>query len=125
MATDVARVSFERARRYTGVVPQQGRVTLEAEENEEHRILVEERRLELIDVVGPVGTPDDGYALSSPGGLDLQIGPGTMYVGGNRVELDAPVDYAHQPDWLDHEGDPAWLPEPDSDHVPGTEHVVL
>ena len=35
MATDLARVSFERARQYTGVVPQQGRVTLEAEENEE------------------------------------------------------------------------------------------
>lgn len=125
MATDVARVSYDRARQYTGVVPQQGRVTLEAEENEERTILGEERRLELLDIIGPAGTPDDGYALSSPGGFDLTIGVGTMYVGGVRVELDAPVDYADQPDWLDHEGDPDWLPVPNLDHVPEDEHVVL
>jgi Family of unknown function (DUF6519) len=123
MATDVARLSYDPARHYTGVANQQGRVTLEAEENEERLILTEERRSELLDIVGPAGTPDDGYALSSPGDYDLEIGAGTMYVGGVRVSLDAPILYSDQPDWLDHAGDPDY-------HDPGreagrTEHVVL
>ena len=106
MATDVARLSYDPARHYTGVSNQQGRVTLEAEENEERLILTEERRAEMLDIVGPAGTPDGGYALSSPGDYDLEIGAGTMYVGGVRVSLDEPILYSDQPDWLDHEGDP-------------------
>jgi Family of unknown function (DUF6519) len=100
MATDVARLSFDSGRNYTGVVSQQGRVSLEAEQNEQRVIDAEERRKELLDIVGPAGTPDDGYAVSFLGD-ELIVGPGTMYVGGLRVELDAPVSYADQPDWLD------------------------
>ncbi len=100
MATDVARLSFDSGRQYTGVVPQQGRVSLEAEQNEQRVIDAEERRKELLDIVGPAGTPDDGYAVSFVGGA-LTVGAGTMYVGGLRVELDAPVSYGQQPDWLD------------------------
>jgi Family of unknown function (DUF6519) len=100
MATDVARLSFDPGRQYTGVVPQQGRVSLEAEQNEQRVIDAQERRKELLEIVGPAGTPDDGYAVSFVGS-ELTVGPGTMYVGGLRVELDAPVSYTHQPDWLD------------------------
>ena len=124
MAADIARTSFDTARAYTGVVPQQGRVTLEAEENEERSILADERRRELLEIVGPGGTPDDGYAVSSASGFDLTIGPGTMYVGGMRVELDAPITYGAQPDWLDHDGDPEFVPVP-AEGSPGNEHVVL
>src|SRR5919202_675700 len=98
MATDVARVSFDPGRRYRGVVPQQGRVSLEAEENESWRIGDAERLAELIDIIGPAGTPDDGYAIFDAGG-DLGIGPGTMYVGGVRVHSDTTVLYSKQPDW--------------------------
>jgi hypothetical protein len=125
MATDVSRVSFDPARLYTRVLPQQGRVLLEAEDNEDGLILAEERRHELLDLVGPAATPDDGYALSSSGPGRLTIGPGTMYVGGNRVRLDAPIEYDAQPDWLDHEGDPDWSRPPNVDHRGGVEHVVL
>jgi hypothetical protein len=100
MATDVARLSFDSGRMYTGVVPQQGRVSLEAEQNEQRVIDAVERREELLDIVGPAGTPDDGYAVSIVGGA-VTLGAGTMYVGGVRVELDAPVSYLDQPDWLD------------------------
>ena len=85
MATDIARLSFDPARHYTGVAAQQGRVTLEAEQNEQRIIDAEERRLELIDIIGPAGTPDDGYAISAATGFDFTIGAGTMYVGGLRV----------------------------------------
>jgi hypothetical protein len=103
MATDVARLSFDPARFYRGVVPQQGRVTLEAEQNEQRVIDSEERRKEIIDIVGPAGTPDNGYAVSlgQGPGFDLSIGHGTMYVGGWRVELDTDLDTAKQPDWID------------------------
>ena len=62
MATDIARLSFDPARFYRGVVPQQGRVSLEAEQNEQRVIDCEERRKELLNIVGPAGTPDNGYA---------------------------------------------------------------
>jgi hypothetical protein len=117
MATDIARLSFDPARHYRGVVPQQGRVSLEAEQNEQRVIDIEERRKELLDIVGPAGTPDNGYAVSSSGnGFELTIGAGTMYVGGWRLELDADLGDFDQPDWLDRPGDWAEV---------GREHVVL
>src|SRR6266699_3791999 len=117
MATDVARLSFDPARHYTGVVPQQGRVSLEAEQNEQRTIDAEERRRELLEIVGPAGTPDNGYAVSSPAPGALTVGPGTMYVGGLRVGLDAPLDVQHQPDWLNQ--------PPGAVTIGGTGHVLL
>lgn len=116
MATDVARLSFDPARLYRGVVPQQGRVSLEAEANEQRTIDTEERRAEMIDIVGATGTPDDGYAVGLGTGYEITVNPGTMYVGGWRVELDETMDDAHQPDWLDRPGD---------EHQAGREHVIL
>ena len=117
MATDVARLSFDPARRYAGVVTQQGRVALEAEQNEQRTIDAEERREVLLDVVGPAGTPDDGYAVGPASGTDLTIGAGTMYVGGLRVVLDEAITTDKQPEWLDQ-------PVVDVDRA-GREHVLL
>ena len=85
MATDVARLSFDPGRHYTrrGARSRDGS-TLEAEQNEQRVIDVVERRKELLDIVGPAGTPDDGYAVSFVGGV-VTVGVGTMYVGGLRV----------------------------------------
>jgi Family of unknown function (DUF6519) len=113
MATDVARLSFEAARCYTGVVPQQGRVNLEAEQNEQRVIDGEERRKELLDIIGPAATPDDGYAVT-PSGAGFVVSAGVMYVGGLRVELDADLDFDAQPDWLDR---PPLQQRPDLGHV--------
>ncbi len=110
MASDRARISFDATRAYHAVVKQQGRVTLEADDNEAAAIAVEASRVSLIDVVGPCGTPDDGYAIS--GGLapfDFNIGKGTMYVGGMRVALPAAIRYSTQTDWIDHTGDAMWI----------------
>ena len=116
MATDVARLSFDPARGYRGVVPQQGRVSLEAEQNEQRVIDVEERRQELIDIVGPAGTPDNGYAVSGGGGFEITVGAGTMYVGGWRLELESDIGDYDQPDWVDRDRD--WAES-------GREHVLL
>jgi hypothetical protein len=102
---------------------QQGRVTLEADWNEAQMIATEEERLEALDFVGPAGTPDDGYPITLPSsGFDLDIGKGTMYVGGVRTSLAASEVYSAQPDWLDAAIDPAFVPVPTA--TPATNEYV-
>ncbi len=116
MGSDRARVSYDPSRHWRGVVYQEGRVTLEADWNEAETIAAEESREQLIDIIGPSGTPDDGYAVvpvvNSDGNAtgDLTIQHGTLYVGGERMVLDTDLDYADQPDWVDTEGDELWAP---------------
>jgi hypothetical protein len=129
---------------YTGVVMQQGRVILDRDFNTLRETIDDRDRKITLDVVGPCGTPDDGFRIlqSGSGGLvqspplsppsspplsppssapytgyfDLGISPGTMYVGGLRVEwpatiagLPAAYSYFDQPDWLT--PDPAPAPQ--------------
>ena len=118
MASDRARVSYDPSRKWRGVIAQQGRVTVEADWNEAATIDEERDRRVTLDVVGPVGTPDGGYTVTdvpatgsppAPPG-DLMIGRGTLYLGGERLDLQAAVTYSTQPDWLDHSTDPLWVP---------------
>lgn len=116
MGSDKARISYDPAQQYRAVVMQQGRVTVEADWNEAQEIVNEAIRADVLDIVGPAGTPDpDGYkvTLIGPGAgklYDLHVAPGTMYVGGVRVHLDDPgVDYSKQSEWLDHTDDPDWV----------------
>jgi hypothetical protein len=101
MVADIARVSYDPTRQYRSLISQQGRVTLEADNNEAAILEVEALRLETIDIIGPAGTPDNGYAAGSgsgPGGVS--IGKGIYYLGGWRLQLDEPIDLSHQPDWI-------------------------
>lgn len=100
MASDRARISYDPTRDYRSVLAQQGRVTLEADVNEAGAIALETLRLETLDIVGPTGTPDDGYKVTPQGG-GLFISAGTMYLGGWRLTEHPQVDVAKQPDWLD------------------------
>ena len=135
MPSDRSRPSDHAADAYTGVVMQQGRVVLDRDFNT-LREVIDRRDAEVTrDVVGPCGTPDDGFAiaprrrviplllrrgigsppLSPPGeDFDVAIGGGTMYVGGIRVEWprtvnNAPASYSYfaQPDWLEPRPAPA------------------
>jgi hypothetical protein len=111
---------------YTGVVAQQGRVTLDRDANAEHGFLAGRIEVDARDVIGPCGTPDEGFAITlpttspptlplwspppplSPPALhdyDFLIGPGTMYVGGQRAtfpprQAGQPITYSYddQPD---------------------------
>jgi hypothetical protein len=100
MAGDRARVSHDPSRDYRAVVLQQGRVTLEADGNEASRIFEDGLRADVIDIVGPYGTPDDGYKVSAAGAGFL-IGPGSYYLGGWRVQLAREMPLAPGPDALD------------------------
>ncbi|HEU4730655.1 MAG TPA: DUF6519 domain-containing protein [Kofleriaceae bacterium] len=112
MGSDRARRTLDEARQYRRVVPQQGRVILEADLNEASEIAGEDVRREMLDIIGPAGVPSDplthadgaGYAITSPvlATRDFSIGKGVIYVGGWRVaQPDAALHDAAQPDWLD------------------------
>lgn len=101
MTSDRARISWDRTREWRSVVAQQGRVTLEADVNEASTIAQEGRREEILDIVGPTGTPDNGYAVSDAGGGAIALSAGTLYLGGWRLELDASLVSSAQPDFLD------------------------
>ncbi len=136
MGSDRARVSYDPSRKWRGLVAQQGRVTVESDWNEAASIDAERDRAATLDIVGPVGTPPGGYAVtavpaagspqsSTPG--DLTVGPGTLYLGGERLDLDAPVDLASQPDWLDQTTDTLWVapaPPPASPPAQVTSELV-
>ena len=113
MPSDRARLSYDPTRQYRSVVAQQGRVQLEADWNEAQSIAAEELRERILDVVGPSGTPDDGYRVleqvvpDHP--FDFEVMEGTMYVGGERVFLPEHVRYGDQEEWLDRAGDPWWV----------------
>lgn len=133
MGSDRARVSYDPGQHYRSVVMQQGRVTLEADFNEELAIAGEELRKETLDVVGPCGTPDNGYLvtpLAKPA-FDFSISPGAMYVGGLRVTTPepmpgpGPLQYSNQQEWLDNADDPDWVDIAASGFAPNNEFVYL
>ena len=144
MPSDIARRSYDVRQHYRSVVAQQGRVTLEADWNEAMVIAAEEQRREALDIVGPVGTPDNGYLITPGPGFDFSIGHGTMYVGGERLFLVNPAattppgqellySQQNQPmaasdpprsvEWLDAAIDPDFVPVPTT--APSREFIYL
>ncbi len=106
MSADIARFTYDPTRQYRSVIRQQGRVTLEADANEGAILASETLRVETIDLVGPAAAVGSGYAVSASGNT-LTIGAGVFYLGGWRLELDAPMSVDDQPDWLDQPAAPA------------------
>jgi len=135
MASDRARISYDPTRKWRGLVAQQGRVTVEADWNEAATIDAARDRAVTRDVVGPVGSPDGGYLVkagqagSPPASTgDLTVGKGTLYLGGERLDLLADVDVDDQADWLDPISGTLWVaPEPAQQSPPtaGNELVYL
>ena len=130
MGSDRARVSYDPRQQYRSVVMQQGRVTLEADWNESQQITGEEIRSEALDLVGPSGTPDNGYNIvltQSPTAppYDFYVSDGTMYVGGIRAALLDPVQYSSQADWQDYgPEDPDWVDLNSLAQAPPTDEFI-
>jgi hypothetical protein len=106
MATeDISRNATAPRKRYDGIRLQQGRVSSDDDYNEGARLEAERSRKTTLDVVGPVGSPDSGFAISNPrinphGDLDFDIAAGTLYLGGLRLECFGEA-YTEQVDWLE------------------------
>jgi hypothetical protein len=100
-----SRDAFQPTKRYAAVGMQQGRVMLDDDFNENERIRLEEERRVNLDVIGPAGSPDGGFVLSSPrkgtsDGVDFDIGKGTFYLGGLRLWNPSVATFQQQDDWL-------------------------
>jgi hypothetical protein len=147
MPSDISRTSDDLPQHYKAVVMQQGRVILDRDANAAQRIVDGRIAADALDEIGPCGTPDDGYAItaadaqpavgpirhrfSPPHPFDFLIGPGTMYVGGQRVTLEPPDQgqppwsYFHQPDWLRPDDPAAFSGSQPSASIPIHEYVTL
>lgn len=60
---DVSRFLVQTRKHYTGARLQQGRVVLDSDFNEEAELRREDRRRALIDMLGPAGSPDQGFSI--------------------------------------------------------------
>ncbi len=119
MGSDRARVTHDPSRGWRAVVAQQGRVSLEADFNEQVAIDSDRDRLLTLAALGPYASPDGGYqvvpvsAIDPPSGAtggDLMVTAGTLYLGGQRLVLGQALTYSEQPDWLDASTDPLYVP---------------
>jgi hypothetical protein len=106
MATiDISRSATEHSKHYTSVRAQMGRVLTDDDHNENERLHAESGRRSLVDIIGPDGSPDQGFLIQNPtvtgGRINFDVTTGTFYLGGNRLVLEASEQFQTQRDWLD------------------------
>jgi hypothetical protein len=103
--SDFSRWSTDFRKRYDGVRMQQGRVVTDDDVNEGAHLEFEDRRESRVDIIGPAGSPDDGFLIANPSvtpaGVDFDIDAGTLYLGGLRLRLDDATTYLSQSDFLE------------------------
>lgn len=103
-AIDLSRHSTNPAKHYDGSRLAQGQVLSDDDFNDAAQMAQEELRRTRADVIGPAGTPDNGFALSAPavvsGRCSFTIGAGFFYLGGLRLVLEKPELFHLQRDWL-------------------------
>ncbi len=91
MKGDFSRLTFDKKKNYSGVLKQQGRVTVDADWNELIDAIAHQRQVRTIDTIGVCGAPihSSGFKIRHPGGgfADLLIYPGRFYVDGLLCEL--------------------------------------
>ncbi len=102
MKGDFSRVTFDPRNHYSQVLLQQGRVTLDADPNEQGAIVLHHLRTMARDLFGPYGGPVDnpGFELTLATGSGdartLLVGPGRYYVEGILCESEG-CSYTDQP----------------------------
>jgi Family of unknown function (DUF6519) len=118
MHGDFSRLTFQPGKHHTAVLSQQGRLRLDADDNEQAAIQAYLARRATMDLIGPYAGPaaDLGFTLARTDEgdhPDLTIGPGRYYVDGILCDATRPDGgswtYLTQPDAVidpDHDGLP-------------------
>jgi len=116
MKGDFTRDTFQPAKHFSRVLMQQGRVTLDADFNEQAAISLRYLRTLARDIIGPYAAPagkdangDDlgGFKLKLDPGPDISISKGCYYVDGILVENHTDnCTYKKQPDYQPPADDP-------------------
>jgi hypothetical protein len=101
VAGDITRTTFDPLKHYSAVRQQQGRVSVDADWNEQADIVAYRARTDTADVLGRTGAPRDNAGFQviplplavppspQPNSVDLALAPGRMYVDGILCELEA------------------------------------
>ncbi len=106
MKGDFTRFTFRPGRHYDSVLMQQGRVQTDADWNEQVMIAAYRNRLQVLDIIGPTGAPQDLSIAGKPpfvvyydgqSAEKLFINTGRYYVDGHLVENEETVAYVDQP----------------------------
>jgi Family of unknown function (DUF6519)/Right handed beta helix region len=96
---DLSRETFDATKHRRSVVGLQGRVTVEADSNEQRRIDQHRADTMTCDVIGPVGAPENNAGfLITGGGSNLTISKGNIYVNGVLYENETDCTLLTQPD---------------------------
>jgi hypothetical protein len=92
MRGDFTRDTFDPTKHFSRVLKQQGRVTLDADDNEQTSILLHYLRTLTRDLLGPFAVPGGtgGFAIANDGDGGLTLSKGHCYVDGILVENDDP-----------------------------------
>jgi hypothetical protein len=111
-AVDISRKLFEPAKRYFGAVYQQGRVTLDSDQNEGAMLAAEELRRLVAEAICGGGSPNVGFLVGEvspapvpgveggPGTFNFTIAAGSFYLGGQRYDWGEGETFLGQSDWL-------------------------
>ncbi len=110
MATDdISRRLLHPEHHYTGVRAQQSRPLLDSDVNEGELLDDEDRRRDVVDVVGPHGSTDEGFTVGKvkKPSYDFPIHAGSYWLGGLRFEISdlgttpaTPQRFQKQLNWL-------------------------
>jgi hypothetical protein len=111
MKGDFSRITFDAANHFSRVLMQQGRVTIDADPNEQAAILLHYVRTLARDLIGARGGPVDALGFQPSGDpatkpAVIKIGAGRYYVDGFLCENEQDCSYAAQPDYTPRTDDP-------------------
>jgi len=130
-AIDVTRHLHQPGKHYSGLLHYQGSVATEADSNEQGLLAQDETRRILTDLLCSAGSPDEGFRIGAlapvPAGYDFALAAGVFYLGGLRLDIEAPERFRRQTDFLQmRQGAPVlannWL-DPALDAVPAAPPV--
>ena len=98
MTADISRLFRDPDKRFHGLVRQQGRLPLDAEENHGTDIGQWTDEQSFVETIAPSGSPDDGFKIVNAGGAptDFLIKAGSYYLGGSRIENPVQTSYRGQ-----------------------------
>src|SRR6266403_2236601 len=99
-SVDISRKLFQPAKHYAGAVYQQGRVTLDSDQNENNLLAGEELQrliaeaISNVHLAGPSGEEEGAEAY------DFDVADGSFYLGGRRFIAEPGDTFLGQSDWL-------------------------
>ena len=111
---------------YSSLFHYQGSIVLDFDQNEQAELRLDDTRRLLTDLLCTAGSPDEGFRIGAlapaPAGYDFSIAAGVFYLGGMRLDIEAPERFRGQTEYLQmHEGPPVlpnnWL-DPALDRAP-------